>query len=175
MRIWRFSFSGWKFYLPKQSNHSLNNQEQNGFNWIPFHLRLESTLSENFYAIPLQHTFPMKPFECQNFARCASPQGFHSTPKLWNIIFCKVTETVLLVYFNLCIWWSEPECDVPVPGIFHSFGIGKNGTGKSPGTGIGEIWYRKKVSEPVWENLVPEKVSEPVSEKFGTGTDLRRQ
>ena len=30
-----------------------------------------------------------------------------------------------------------PECDVPVPGIFHLFG------------GIGKIWYRKKVSEPV--------------------------
>ena len=37
---------------------------------------------------------------------------------------------------------------VPVPRIFHfSGGIG---------TGIGKIWYRKKVSEPV-------------SEKFGTG------
>ena len=37
---------------------------------------------------------------------------------------------------------------VPEPGIFHiSGGIG---------TGIGKIWYRKKVSEPV-------------SEKFGTG------
>ena len=38
-------------------------------------------------------------------------------------------------------------CDVPVLGIFHFFGgIGKNGTGK--------------------------KVSEPVSEKFGTGKDF---
>ena len=33
---------------------------------------------------------------------------------------------------------------------------------KSIGTGIGKIWYRKKISEPV-------------SEKFGTGTDFRRQ
>ena len=33
---------------------------------------------------------------------------------------------------------------------------------KSPGTGIGKIWYRKKVSEPV-------------SDKFGTGTYFRRQ
>ena len=40
------------------------------------------------------------------------------------------------------------ECDVPVPGIFHFFG--------GIGTGIGKNWYRKKVSEPV-------------SEKFGTG------
>ena len=39
------------------------------------------------------------------------------------------------------------QCDVPVPGIFLFFsGIG---------TGIGKKWYRKKVSEPV-------------SEKFGT-------
>ena len=33
---------------------------------------------------------------------------------------------------------------------------------KSPGTGIGKIWYRKKVSEPV-------------SEKFDTRADYRRQ
>merc|ERR1711908_31546 len=33
---------------------------------------------------------------------------------------------------------------------------------KSLGTGIGKIWYRKKVSEPV-------------SEKFDTGTEFRRQ
>ena len=38
---------------------------------------------------------------------------------------------------------SEPECDVPVPGIFHFFG--------GIGTGIGKNWYRKKVSEPVSE------------------------
>ena len=71
---------------------------------------------------------------------------------------------------------------------------------KSLGTGIGKIWYRKKVPEPVSEKfgtgkrsrnryrkkLVPEKglgtgigkiwyrkkVSEPVSEKFGTGKSL---
>ena len=57
---------------------------------------------------------------------------------------------------------------------------------KSLGTGIGKIWYRKKVSEPVsekivtgkiyrnryWKYWVPEKVSEPVSEKFGTAKCL---
>ena len=42
------------------------------------------------------------------------------------------------------------ECDVPVPGIpgtgnFHFFG--------GIGTGIGKIWYRKKVSEPVSEKI----------------------
>ena len=56
--------------------------------------------------------------------------------------------------------------EFPVPGIFHFFG--------GIGTGIGKNWYRKKVSEPVSEkfgtgkksrnryrkNLVPEKVSE---------------
>ena len=42
-------------------------------------------------------------------------------------------------------------------------GIGKNLVpGKSLGTGIGKTWYRKKVSEPVLE-------------KFDTGTDFRRQ
>ena len=56
---------------------------------------------------------------------------------------------------------SRPECDVPVPGIFHFFGgIGKIGTGKKS-----RNRYRK--------NLVPEKVSEPVSEKFGTGKKSR--
>ena len=56
--------------------------------------------------------------------------------------------------------------EFPVPGIVHFFG--------GIGTGIGKNWYRKKVSEPVSEkigtgkrsrnryrkNLVPEKVSE---------------
>ena len=38
---------------------------------------------------------------------------------------------------------------VPEPGICHiSGGIG---------TGIGKIWYRKKVSEPVSEKFGPEK------------------
>ena len=66
---------------------------------------------------------------------------------------------------------SRAECDVPVPG-FHFFG--------GIGTGIGKYWYRKKVSEPVSEkfgtgkksrnryrkNLVPEKVPVSVSEKI---------
>ena len=47
---------------------------------------------------------------------------------------------------------NQPECDVPVPGIFHFLG--------GIGTGIGKKWYRKKVSEPV-------------SEKFGTGKSPR--
>ena len=47
-----------------------------------------------------------------------------------------------------------PECDVPVPGIFHFVG--------GIGTGIATNWYRKKVSEPV-------------SEKFGTGKKSRNR
>ena len=51
-------------------------------------------------------------------------------------------------------------CTVQVPVLKGNFsgGIGteKINTGKSLGTGIGKIWYRKKVPEPV-------------SEKFGTG------
>ena len=35
----------------------------------------------------------------------------------------------------------EPECDIPVPGIFHFFG--------GIGTGIGKIWYQKKISEKI--------------------------
>merc|ERR1712051_778429 len=44
--------------------------------------------------------------------------------------------------------------EFPVPGIFHFFG--------GIGTGIGKYWYRKKVSEPV-------------SEKFGTGKKSRNR
>ena len=83
-----------------------------------------------------------------------------------------------------------PECDVPVPGIpgtgnFLFFWWYRNRyrkklvPEKSIGTGIGKIWYRKKVPVSVSEkfgtgkkyrnryrkNLVPEKVSELVPEK----------
>ena len=44
--------------------------------------------------------------------------------------------------------------EFPVPGIFFFFG--------GIGTGIGKNWYRKKVSEPV-------------SEKFGTGKKYRNR
>ena len=54
--------------------------------------------------------------------------------------------------------------EFPVLGIFHSFG--------GIGTGIGKNWYRKKSQNRYRKNLVPEKVSEPVSEKFGTGKSL---
>ena len=77
----------------------------------------------------------------------------------------------------ICSHLFTSECDVPVPGIFHFFG------------GIGKKWYRKKVSEPVSEKFgtgkspgtgigkiwYRKKVSEPVSEKLGTGADFCRQ
>ena len=47
------------------------------------------------------------------------------------------------------------ECDVPVPGIFIFFG--------GIGTGIGKIWYRKKVPVSVSEKFVTGK-------SIGTGT-----
>ena len=71
---------------------------------------------------------------------------------LWSII------TVLAAQIEIYL----SECDVHryVPGIFHFLVVLKKiGTRKSPGTGIGKIWYRKKVSELV-------------SEKFGTGKTL---
>ena len=86
----------------------------------------------------------------------------------------------------------QAEFDVPVPGIpgignFSFFWWYRNRyrknlvPEKSIGTGIGKIWYRKKVSEPVSEkfstgkksrnryrkNLVPEKVLELESNTFG--------
>ena len=56
----------------------------------------------------------------------------------------------LTYYAALLMNVFTSEYDIPVSGIFHFFG------------GIGTNWYRKKVSEPV-------------SAKFDTGTDFRRQ
>ena len=73
------------------------------------------------------------------------------------------TSAAVFEYFLLCslitfsfngFSWSIMQSstyryrEFPVSGIFHFFG--------GIGTGIGKNWYRKKVSEPV-------------SEKFGTG------
>ena len=58
-----------------------------------------------------------------------------------------------MVCVRVCVWQSVTYRyrEFPVPEIFHFFG--------GIGTGIGKNWYRKKVSEPV-------------SEKFGTGKSL---
>ena len=49
------------------------------------------------------------------------------------------------------------ECDVPVPGIVHFLWYWqKLVPEKSFGTGIGKIWYRKKVLNRYREKLVPE-------------------
>ena len=65
---------------------------------------------------------------------------------------------------------------VPVPGIFHLFcgvgtGIGKIDTGKSLGTSIGKIWYRKKSRNRYRKDLVPKKVPVLVSKILGTGNN----
>ena len=44
---------------------------------------------------------------------------------------------------SLCLYLSE--CDIPVPGILNFFGGIGTGIGKNLGTGITQIWYRKKV------------------------------
>ena len=75
----------------------------------------------------------------------------------------------------------ESECDVPVPGILVpgnlslflmvSEPVSENfGTEKSLGTGIGKIWYQKKVSDSL---LVPEKMPVSLSKLFGTGKKYR--
>ena len=59
--------------------------------------------------------------------------------------------------------------DVPVPRICHFCGIEKIWYPViSLGTGIRKIWYRNKSWNRYPSNLVPEKVSEPVLDKFGT-------
>ena len=100
-------------------------------------------------------------------------------------------------YTALNVAHCPPELDVPVPGIpgignFSFFWWYRNRyrkklvPEKSLGTGIGKIWYRKKVSEPVSEKfstgkslgtgigkiLVPEKVWELESNIFGTKKNL---
>ena len=79
----------------------------------------------------------------------------------FHISFLIVLLILFVLMFGLPSWkkyqhvgisleHSVAECDVLVPGIFHFFG------------GIGKNWYR-------------EKVSEPVSEKFGTGKKSRNR
>ena len=63
--------------------------------------------------------------------------------------------------------------EFPVPGIFHSLVVSETvsaniDTRTHFGTG-------KKFWNWYWKNLLPEKVPEPVLEKFDTGTDFRRQ
>ena len=56
-------------------------------------------------------------------------------------------------------WYGE----FPIPGTLFTFG------------GIGKNWCTKKYRNRYLKKLVPEKVSELVSEKFGTVTDFRSQ
>ena len=68
---------------------------------------------------------------------------------------------------------------VPVPGIFHFSWWYRNRyrknlvPDKSLGTGIGEIWYRKKSRNRYRKKLVPKKVPVSVSKIFGTGKKYR--
>ena len=57
--------------------------------------------------------------------------------------------------------------EFPVPGIFIFFG--------GIGTGLGRNWYRKKVSELVSEKFGTGKGLETAIEKFGTGADFVHQ
>ena len=79
----------------------------------------------------------------------------------------------------MCLGIFTAECDVPVPGIPVPGNLSlflmvsepvseKFGTEKSPGTGLENIWYRKKSRNRYRKNLVPKKVSESVSENFST-------
>merc|ERR1712242_628106 len=93
------------------------------------------------------------------------------------IIMNSITKRLLYLWGTVVRAWplghSLAECDVPVPGIpgtgnFSFFWWYRNRyrdklvPEKSLGTGIGKIWYR-------------DKVSEPVSEKFGTGKKSRNR
>ena len=94
------------------------------------------------------------------------------SPLLFTLLtFCTHLPThlpfYLLTYLPTYLPTHLPECDVPVPGIpgTGNFSLFFGGIG----TGIGKNWYRKKSRNRYRKNLLPEKVSEPVSEKFGTG------
>merc|ERR1711944_308648 len=71
----------------------------------------------------------------------------------------------------------RPGCDIPVPGIpvpgnssiflMVSEPVSKKfGTEKSLGTGLEKNWFQKKSRNRSRKNLVPKKVSEPVSFRF---------
>ena len=79
-----------------------------------------------------------------------------------------------------------PECDIPVlgipvPGNSSIFLMVSEleskifGTEKSLGTGIENNWYRKKSRNRFRNNLVPKKIPELVSKKFGTEKKYRNQ
>ena len=51
----------------------------------------------------------------------------------------------------------------------------KFGTGKNLGTGIEKIWYQKKSRNRSRKILVPKKVSDSVSKKFGTENKSRNR
>ncbi len=56
--------------------------------------------------------------------------------------------------------WRLGIGPVPFPGFLYFF--------YSLGAGLEKIWYRKKSRNRSRKKLVPKKVSEPVSKKFGT-------
>ena len=77
----------------------------------------------------------------------------------WSVLQSSVGSAVqglaVLCFARVAVcdqWQSVTYREFPVPGIFHFFGGIRNG--------IVTNWYRKKVSEPV-------------SEKFGTGKKSR--
>ena len=92
--------------------------------------------------------------EIQYLGTCWMPRRGISL--YWNIqhLWCsnQSLSTLCLIY----IYISLPECDIPVSGI------------PGPGNSSIFLWYRNRNRK----NLVPKKVSEPVSKKFGTKKSL---
>ena len=88
-----------------------------------------------------------------------------------NVTNKKGAPNLGLSYNQLDCLMSFPECDVPVlvpfPGIVLFFdGIG---------TGIGKYLVPTKISESVSKKFGTKKVSESVSKKFGTGKKSRNR
>ena len=89
---------------------------------------------------------------------------------LSSVFRCFTQNLVILEHcqHKMSMHWWETECDVPVPGIPVPGNLSlflmvsepvseKFGTEKSPGTGLGFFWYRKKSRNRSRKILVPKK------------------
>ena len=117
----------------------------------------------------------------ENYQNC---QNFSKLSKKWQELSICWSVYISSSLIKSRVWRSGPgnSRSRDLFSFFDGIGTGntgpvseKFGTKKSLGIGIEKIWYRKKSRNRYWKNLVPKKVSESVSEKFGTGKKSRNR
>ena len=88
--------------------------------------------------------------------------------------FCRQNLGILKIYYNLLVLVLYRHRDRNVSFILVVSELVSKKFGKSLVTGIGKIWYRKKVLEPVSEKFgTDKKVLVSVLKIFGTGKKYR--